>query len=63
MKMDIVALRERSLSFLDRHPAWKTSVILGALVLFVVVAALPAEGRPTGGAVALSPCEWVALSR
>ena len=59
MSVDIIpVLRKRSRSLLERHSEWRTVLVLGALVLFVVAAALPAEER--SGAEMVSPCEVMA---
>ena len=59
MSEDIIPeLRKRSRSLLERHTEWRTVFVLGALVLIVAAAALPAEEQP--GAKLVSPCEVMA---
>ena len=59
MSVDIIpVLQNRSRSLLERYPEWRTVFVLGALVLFVIAAALPAEERP--GVKPVSPCELMA---
>ena len=56
MSVDIIpVLQKRSHSLLERQPEWRTAVILGSLVLFVVAAALPAKDERVAGMA--SPCE------
>ena len=59
MSVDIIpVLRKRSRSLMERHPEWRTAFVLGALALFVIAAALPAEERSSAKPV--SPCEVMA---
>lgn len=51
----IPVLRRQRRSWAERHPEWRIAFILAALVLFVLAAASPAEGRRQHGK-AVTPC-------
>ena len=54
----IPVLRKRRRSWPERHPEWRIAFLLAALVLFVLAAALPPEGRWLPG-TPVGPCHLI----